>query len=340
MSECSEYGSDRDEAPARGGTSQLMVWDITLSRHLDHTKDSMASDIRSVLKRIAKKWAFQGELSEPTDAHPEGYKHWQIRLSLIKKKKFGPLKTLLDKTLFKGANIKPTCATVAAEMKKDADAFYVMKLDTRIEGEGPYTDKDPAEPVATEVIRFMQEQGLRPWQRHILESGKNNTQRERFRIINIILDKRGDIGKSMITEYLEFKKVAEAVPSMFTEAQDYMQWVMGRPKLGMYIFDMPRSLPKKNLNQLYAAIECIKDGVAFDKRYRPQKERLERPIIWVFTNEPPNTNMLSRDRWRFWAVTPEHTLVRQDAPAETPQASGGGGAAAALGANLRELLGL
>jgi len=325
-------------------SSPCAVWDLTLSRSPEAAGASSPADIRSELCAIAKKWVFQGERGDATEAHPEGYLHWQIRISLIKKRRERELAALLKRLggYLRFAHVSCTSTDVARDMLEDAEAFYVMKADTRVEGEGPFADNDEPEQPVTEVLRFMQEHGLRPWQQKIADSRKESTQNDRFRVINVIVDKTGGAGKSMLTEYLEYHKIAEAVPSMFTEAQDYMQWVMGRPKYGMYIFDMPRALPKKNLNQLYAAIESIKDGVCFDKRYSAKKERMERPIIWVFTNEVPPFAALSMDRWRMWQIAGQElrTINPRDMQREPPRAPGAFGAAAALGDALRDLLGL
>jgi hypothetical protein len=46
-------------------------------------------------------------------------------------------------------------------------------------------------------------------------------------------------------------------------------------------------------------MECIKDGKAFDKRYKAGKKRFDRPQILIFTNTmPTETQCLSKDRWQ------------------------------------------
>jgi len=57
-----------------------------------------------------------------------------------------------------------------------------------------------------------------------------------------------------------------------------------------------------------AAIEEIKNGYAYDDRYRFQEAMFEPPHVWVFTNTMPDTKLLSLDRWKFWTITDDNRL--------------------------------
>jgi len=60
------------------------------------------------------------------------------------------------------------------------------------------------------------------------------------------------------------------------------------------IFDVPRT----NSNHVsYQAIEQIKNGKFFSPKYESGMCRFNKPHIVIFANEPPNTSMLSEDRW-------------------------------------------
>jgi hypothetical protein len=68
------------------------------------------------------------------------------------------------------------------------------------------------------------------------------------------------------------------------------------------MIDMPRAIKKDKLNGFYSAIESLKDGYAFDDRYKFVEKIFDSPCIWVFTNTYPDTDLLSEDRWKFWHV--------------------------------------
>jgi len=306
--------------------SQVCVFDLTLGRHIDETKDSTSTQIIDELSQIAKKWVFQGERSPPTEAHPEGFLHWQIRLSTFKKIREHEMWALKGRlTLLSHAHVSITSNDVAkAFAGRDNDAFYVMKLDSRVDGEGPFTDKEKPLFVQKEVHKLINE-GLFPWQEQIVNSKDEYDARH----INVIIDEKGNVGKSSLAAYLRAKRIAVCAPSM-ADAQDYMALVLAKEKLGMYVFDIPRAVAKRNMNSFFVAVEQIKDGYAFDKRYKFRDETFERPVVWVFSNVLPPVDCLSADRWVYWKVDPtENRLVRFKAVHPTP-ASGGGSAAGFL----------
>jgi len=280
--------------------TQVYVFDLTLSRHLEETKDSNPDQIRAELNQIGKKWVFQGELSAPTEKNPEGFKHWQIRVSVFKKIREPEMWALKARfPLMQFAHVSITSNAVAKTFAgKDNDAFYITKADTRIEGEGPFTDKEKPLFIQKET-RILMDQGLKPWQQQVRDSKEVYD----ARAINVIVDPTGGIGKSSLVAFLRQQRIAVCSPVM-SDAQDYMALALTKEKLGMYVFDLPRAVPKKNMNAIFTAIESIKDGYAYDKRYKFRDETFERPVVWVFSNVLPPTECLSADRWRLWNVDP------------------------------------
>ena len=61
-------------------------------------------------------------------------------------------------------------------------------------------------------------------------------------------------------------------------------------------------MKKDKLGDFYSGIEVIKNGVAYDKRYKAHKVRFNRPRMFVFTNMLPNFSFMSKDRWNVWEV--------------------------------------
>lgn len=178
------------------------------------------------------------------------------------------------------------------------DEFYVMKEDTRIEG--PWTDRDIPK-VLTKQMDIFQKWNLREYQKDIIKEATIFDMRK----INLIFDPVGNCGKSLLSEFMEFKDLAEEVPP-FRLMDDIFQWVCTRPIRPCYIIDMPRGMKKDRLGDFYSGIEVIKNGVAYDKRHRAKKIRFNRPRVFVFTNTLPLFDMMSKDRWEIWTINKDY----------------------------------
>ncbi len=253
-----------------------------------YNADGLAPEqVRDLLKGIAKKYVFQKEQGD------NGYLHYQGRLSLIKKRrKFEAIKLFVRAPNY----FEPTCNPEFLR----GEAFYQMKEDTRLEG--PWKDTDEM-PVLTRQIQEFLKWKLRPYQQRIFIDAQIFDMRK----INLIWDTTGNCGKSLLSEYMEYKGLAEEVPP-FRLMDDIFQWVATRPIRKCYIVDMPRGMKKDRLGDFYSGIEVIKNGVAYDKRHRATKIRFDRPRIFVFTNTLPNLELMSRDRWVIWRINKKYEV--------------------------------
>lgn len=298
------------EAPSAGGAAsakgpQLFTYDLTIWQNVVPT----AEELHELLRGWAKHYVFQLEQSDARADAPgaldpcgRGMPHWQCRISLIKKRRVSDLKKNLG-PLIPGCYIAPTVKGV-----HDGNNFnYTMKADTRVAG--PYTDKDYSAPLPlTRVVKAMLQRTLYPWQQSLKEIAQSWDERT----VHLVYDPVGGIGKSSLIELFEFQRIVYEIPCM-NSCEDLMQAVMGIGYKPCFVFDFPRSLPKKHLQSMYAGIECIKNGVAYDKRYSFKKIRFERPTIIVFTNVLPDPSWLSQDRWRIYNIKGNY-LVRVTTP--------------------------
>lgn len=128
------------------------------------------------------------------------------------------------------------------------------------------------------------------------------------RHINIIYDVRGNLGKSIMCEYLEYEGLAFEIPP-FRLMEDIMAFIMNFKVYPCYMVDMPRGMKKDKLGEFYSGLETLKNGLAYDKRYEGKKIRFDRPQIFVFTNSLPDFNLMSPDRWRVMETTADKDLV-------------------------------
>jgi len=238
-----------------------------------------SSDIISFLKGVAKKFTFQLEQGDT------GYRHFQGRMSLIKKRRKHEALPL-----FKVAPnyFEPTVVSEHVA----GDAFYAQKEDTRIEG--PWTDKDQQLYIPRQVKEM---EGLRPFQLSIVED--ENVWDTRH--INVVYCIDGNIGKSRLVQYCRAYQIGRPLPPV-NDFKDLLRMVCDLPTSKLYLFDMPRSLGKEKMFQFFSAVETIKDGYAYDDRYSFREKVFDCPNIWIFTNVMPDTDMLSADRWRIWTV--------------------------------------
>jgi len=270
---------------------ECSVWDITISA--EHNSKDV---VQEAFEAIAKKWAFQLEAGGTT-----GYRHYQCRISLVKKKTQNMFVAILRDKEIEGFHVSPTSSNAC----KGAP-FYVMKEDTRVEG--PWTDKDEAPKPTLPTVELMHTQGLRPWQNSLLWQVDAYENRK----IHIVVDVGGNVGKGAFCKYCWFHGYGQPVPPM-TVTEDIVQFVMCQPPSKLYLIDLPRAMPKDRLAGLYAGIESLKDGQLYDKRYKGTFKYIPEPNIIVFTNKFPKMSHLSPDRWIFWSVV-DYELVPVQPP--------------------------
>lgn len=242
-------------------------------------------ELKTLFKGACKRWCFQLEQGEET-----GYRHFQCRISFGVAKRLSTAVTWCNTHLGVGfGKISPTSnATLAA-----GDDFYVTKDETRIHG--PWSDKDPEE---IYVPRRFRNAELKPWQ--VTLKAMTETEAD-DRTINVFVEEDGNLGKSFLCGTLATSGKAVYVP-MMKEAKDVMSMVLCKPKLGCYLVDLPRAETKVVMKAMFAALETIKNGYAYDPRYKFRDEWFEPPHVWVFTNTKPDAELLSTDRWRYWEL--------------------------------------
>ena len=238
------------------------------------------------LKAWAKKWIFQLEQSD------SGYEHYQGRLSLIKKRRLQEIIKIWKD------NYPELKVHFSASSTNSGNSFsYVMKEDTRIDG--PWSDQ-----TQLYIPRQYRLQNLYPWQKSVLASRLIFDDRD----INLLIDQNGNSGKTSLAMYATCHRYAEMLPPV-NDAKDMMRMAMDLPTATMYFIDMTRSMDKRKLAGMYSAIEQIKNGYLWDDRYKFERKFIDSPTIWVFTNKKPELSYLSRDRWRFWEISPERELI-------------------------------
>jgi len=137
---------------------------------------------------------------------------------------------------------------------------------------------------------------LKVWQGQLISELSDQNERE----ITVVVDDNGNHGKTWLAKYMQVNHIAQYVPPL-AEAQDFMAFAMEKPSKG-YCFDLPRAETDKQKKGMWSAVEQIKNGYLYDKRYSYRDLWIQPPKMVVFTNEMPPTEMLSKDRWRIFTI--------------------------------------
>lgn len=129
-------------------------------------------------------------------------------------------------------------------------------------------------------------------QRCWLAECHNNNDRE----VTVVYDPAGSHGKSWLCNHLFETRTGFIVPPTIDTVKGMMQWIASGYKGETYlVIDIPRTL--KWSDELYIAIESIKDGLVYDTRYNARMRNIRGVKVLIFTNTRPRIDALSKDRW-------------------------------------------
>lgn len=133
------------------------------------------------------------------------------------------------------------------------------------------------------------------WQIIALDRWEKQSPRE----ILAIIDKKGAHGKTFLRKHMVATHMAQFIPPL-EKAEDIMAIAMAKPSTG-YVIDLPKAESKAR-KSMWSAIEQIKDGYLYDKRYQWKERWILTPKIMVFCNTF-NEEDLSSDRWDVLDIT-------------------------------------
>lgn len=153
-------------------------------------------------------------------------------------------------------------------------ALYVGKADTRVDG--------PWECTPREKMDFELYYEKRPWEYKLekwLEPGK----------VLLIVDPAGGMGKTTRAKILEMKEKAVYIPALsYKDITRYAyNWASKH-----YIINIER-MANIDRQDLWAGIELVSDGIAYDDRYESKKAIREKPIMEIHSNRLPKRKMMS-----------------------------------------------
>ena len=145
---------------------------------------------------------------------------------------------------------------------------------------------------------------LRSWQEALMSMIMIPSQRAVFWIIG----SRGNEGKSWFQGYLEtFYGYARVVRlELSNTSPNILHALSKRPLSTTDIFLFNDTRATSSLSQNYSILENIKDGSAISSKYNSEVIRFNSPnSVIVFTNNKPDKQLLSADRWRVYSINKE-----------------------------------
>lgn len=262
--------------------------------------DNIVELIKEESEKVAKKYVFQLEKTTVTEGE-ETHDNWHYQgyWNLKERKR---LSTLINevKDSMPGIHI-----SIASKNGIEALKKYCMKEDTRVKG--PWGDKgfkytkqyDPKKDDSLIV-------NLRPWQQKLKDIILNDKPNDRK--IMWVYDDKGGVGKSSFTKYM---LVWYGIPDYdISDKKDILAQVSEEMRHKAYIFDLSRTKGKKqDMDDVYSAIEQIKNGVVKNTKYKVSRQVMNIPHVIVFSNYPYNKEKMSQDRWSLYKISPDEQLV-------------------------------
>lgn len=260
--------------------SQKCRWHFTIKADQPELAKDGHAVIISWLKGLgAKKYCFQLEKGAT------GYLHYQGKVSFARGRRLNEIRGL-------GAHW-----SIESNAGQALGDLYVIKHEGRVKG--PWSDKDAT---ARYVPKHLRALVLRPEQRWIKERLEGQDGRQ----ILFVVDGKGGTGKSTLGMWMCVSGDALRLPSSLKSAEDCSQALFPRvygreDKVFTIILDIPRSVKKESQWAIWlAALEDIKNGHIYDKRYSFKECFFERPRVLVFANSAPPSGLLTSDRYDVW----------------------------------------
>nr|WCR62235.1 MAG: replication associated protein [ssDNA virus sp.] len=219
----------------------------------------------------------------------KGYNHWQIRMMGMNQDK-----DVVDKDTGV-VKEKGFFSQVKEEISQKAHVEVASDHWEYERKEGMFWAWDDTKEVRQ--CRFGHPRG---WQREVI----NNLMTQSDRQIDFIYNPKGNEGKSWLTGHLyETGKAwivdvdgAEHIP------RDVANLVEKRGYRPIVVFDIPRTSKATKQDEIFTALEKVKDGLITDARYSCSIVHIRGVKVIVFSNKGLDFTKLSDDRWRYWQL--------------------------------------
>ena len=271
-SEKSLEEGNTEPPPAQNNTkTQSYNWCFTLNNYTnDHYEN-----IVPMCQLHSDKWIIGKEIGENGTPHLQGYMH------LKKKQRLTEMKTKFGKEIH----------FEIAKGDNQQNWIYCSKENNYTYG-GNWKlgemEIDEESDIEDTIIKI-----LKPWQTECKKLLEIDCDRK----IIWIYEKEGNVGKSAFCKYMMYHYDANIITK--GNYSDIMNRIYNLKKYEMVLFDLCRA----NGNKVsYNAIEDIKNGMIFNSKYKTGIKIIASPSIMIFSNEKPELDKLSKDRWEIYNI--------------------------------------
>lgn len=217
-------------------------------------------------------------------------------------------------TIYSSMRISPTSTTVTDDFKHKRitlEQMYAAKEETRVQGPWRLKKEVKLTRRIPRQQREVSEESLFPWQKWLIEDAKKWD----TRTINIVLNTSGNEGKSWLCQRMRLMYGLKAFQVTAAKDRERLEADMCSKLIkaecydpNVVFCDLPKAMPKDNLAGIFAGLEQIKSGYLDDSRNEPKSWDYDCPNIYVFTNQWPDLNLLSNDRWVFHRIE-NHDII-------------------------------
>lgn len=188
-------------------------------------------------------------------------------------------------------NVNNRLNLMIADRSKASNVSYCTKLEGRL--------KEPRfkNIVIPKKIKIIEE--LFEWQKNIIDLIETEPD---DRTINWFWDEPGLKGKSALAKYICYKyQTAILLTGRCADCKYAITKFIDDNHFPpeIIIFDFSRS---QETFVSYQAIEEVKNGIFFNTKYESKMVLFNSPHVLIFSNFPPNKEMLSADRWNITAL--------------------------------------
>jgi hypothetical protein len=267
------------------------------------------TSLTKTLNAATKTWVFQKE--KATNEHYQGIlvTHYRVRKSTLLNHL---VEMYFSTTINNWAEVKPRYTgemdAVRAEFTIapmvgtwDSALAYCTKEETRVDG--PWYSDQSLVPYSGSDVNFLQEKERRyPWQhrliQELLDSTETTFKDPDDRTVIWIYDPKGCSGKSKLVKYLCINYPGVIKMGFGTSTQLRAAVASIGPRQ-CYFIDVPRTRGyDDSIPSLISVIEDLKGGFVTSSMYGKHTTlTMAPPHIVIFSNQRPNMNHLSDDRW-------------------------------------------
>lgn len=275
----------------------LQYWAFTWNANNDKTAtwDLERDSLIKFFNERGWRWVFQHERVTRD--------HWQGRIDLKDKASRCTKTTMLE--TFGAGGFDTKHLTMLPEsnnsIKKEGVAFYVTKVDSRVDG--PWFDGSFTMPVKRKAYEGRDLACMDiplKWQKSAYDIiiAENTDDRSVIWVYN----PAGNVGKSKFQKWLCWKGKAKRV--CLGTATQIKTAIATAGAYSCYLCNLPRvSGNQESQRDLFSALEDIKDGWVESNMYGKDNQLfMDPPHLWVFSNDLPNLSLCSMDRWKIYRL--------------------------------------